>query len=78
MVRLETKGTLEMEVYLEGKCTATNDWVVVGKFESVCVADDTARYLSKLHGTPYRAIDRRWPDDPCSPVIMTFVDGEDV
>lgn len=66
-----------MQIDLETTCDATGEWRLVGQFANVVMADDAARSLSKEYKSPFRVIDRRWPDDPCSPVIMMFVDGKD-
>jgi hypothetical protein len=67
-----------MQIDLEAKCTATHKWVLVARFESVVTADETARHLSKRDGGSYRVTDRRWPEDPASPVVMIFTNGEEV
>lgn len=67
-----------MQIDLECKCTMTHKWELVARFEYVAMADDAARHLSKRDGGSYRVTDRRWPDDPASPVVMLFTNGEEV
>ena len=66
-----------MQIDLECKCTKTHKWELVAQFLYVAMADDAARHLSKRDGGTYRVTDRRWPEDPCSPVVMIFSEGEE-
>ena len=63
-----------MNIDLEAKCTATHKWVLVGKFTTAAMANDVAEALSEMHKTPYRTIDRRWPDEG---MMVTVFEPED-
>lgn len=52
-----------MNIDLEAKCTATHQWVLVGKFTTAAMANEAAEALSNIYKHQYRTIDRRWPDE---------------
>lgn len=62
-----------MNIDLEAKCTATHQWVLVGKFTTAAMANEAAEALSNIYKHQYRTIDRRWPEDG---VMVTVFEPE--
>jgi hypothetical protein len=65
-----------MKIDLEQKCSATHRWELVARFEYCAQAIQAAIALSALDGSTYRVTDKRWPEDPASPHVSIFTNGE--
>ena len=63
-----------MNVLLEGKCTATHQWMLVARFLNSIEAGEAARALSASTGGAYRTVDKRWPDE--GDLVFVFEKGE--
>lgn len=60
-----------MLIELERKCTATQAWDMVAKFQSATDAGHAARALSALDGGTYRTVDHRWPEEGVETTIYS-------
>lgn len=65
-----------MRIDLEQKCGATHRWELMARFVYCAHAVEAAIALSALDGSIYRVIDKRWPEDPASPWVSIFTNGE--
>lgn len=65
-----------MLIDLEQKNAETHRWELIARFVYCAPAVQTAIALSALDGSTYRVIDKRWPEDPASPHISIFTNGE--
>lgn len=65
-----------MLIDLEQKNAETHRWELMARFVYCAFAVQTAIALSALHGCTYRVTDRRWPEDPASPHVSIFTNGE--